>query len=258
MAQASYWWKHLRYLIQDSSIHRVQRQLSKFLSGKRIRKISGWMLACLGLGAMLAWNWKLVLATGSGVGLMWLVYFIQGCNWQGYWSHWRQFFTGSQGKLTVAVGSGGFAALSTYIAASIWADSENRWLATGTILQGFGTILTLLLLVWHIITHQGQRDEARFEQLLQDLTATEPLKRLIAVRQLSNLMNKPRLRQVYQRQLVEYFCLMLSRESEAMIREAIFKSFQRWGTQVPKVQCDRVLQIPLDLQPSPKRVYREI
>jgi hypothetical protein len=236
---------------------RVERQLIKFLSRKAIQKAIGWLIAALGVAVMLLWNWKLVLATVAGVGLMLLVYFILGWNWQAYWSHWRQFFTGSQGKLTVAVGSGGLAALSTYIAASIWADSENRWLATGTILQGFGTVFTLLVLIWHVISDRGQRDEEKFEHLLQDLTTADPLKRLIAVRQLSNLANKPRLHQVYQPQLVEYFCLLLSREQEPVIREAVLKSLQRWGAQLPKVRSDRPVAIPLDLQRSPKRVYRE-
>jgi hypothetical protein len=198
------------------------------------------MLTSFAVTIALAWNWKLVLATGLGVGFMLLVYSMQGWNWQAYLSHWRQFFTGSQGKLTVAVGSGSLAALGTYIAASIWADSENRWLATGTILQGFGTIFTLLLLGWHIVRDRTGQDEVRFELFLQDLTATDSLKRLIAVQQLSTLANKPRLRQVYQPQLVEYFSVMLSREEDAIVREAILRSLQKWGQNLP-----RPIQIPL-------------
>lgn len=258
MTQASYWWKHVRCWIHNLSIDLIEGQLIPTLSRKEIRKMSRWLLISFGTSTMLLWNWKLVLATVSGVGLMLLVYFIQGWNWQAYLSHWRKFFTGSGGKLTVAVGSGGFAALSTYIAASIWADSENRWLATGTILQGFGTLLTLLLLGWHIIGDRSGQDETKFEQLLLDLTATDPLKRLIAVRQLSNLMSKPRLRQVYEQQLVEYFCLLLSKEQEPIIREAVLKSLQKWGKELPRHQSDRVSQIPLDLQRSSKRVYREV
>jgi hypothetical protein len=251
VTQASHWWKQIRYWIQDLLIDLP-------LTRKQIRKMSRWLLISFATSTMLLWNWKLVLATVSGVGLMLFIYFIQGWNWQAYLSHWRKFFTGSGGKLTIAVGSGGFAALSTYIAASIWADSENRWLATGTILQGFGTLLTLLLLGWHIVGDRSQQDEAKFEQLLSDLTASEPLKRLIAVRQLANLMAKPRLRLVYEQQLVEYFCLLLSKEQEPTIREAVLKSLQKLGRELPKHQSDRALQIPLDLQRSSQRIYREI
>jgi hypothetical protein len=251
VAQASYWWKRIRYLSQDWSVRRVNNTLMRFLTGVKVRKSSKWMLTSFVAVVMLAWNWKLVLATGSGVGLMLLVYSMQGWNWQAYLSNGRQFFTGSQGKLTVAVGSGGLATLGTYIAASVWADSENRWLAIGSILQGFGTLVILLLLGWNIARDRAGQDETRFELLLQDLTATDSLKRLIAVQQLSTLANKPRLHQVYQPQLVEYFSVMLSREEDAIVREAILRNLQKWG-QI----CDRPLKIPLNLQNSPKRVLR--
>ena len=157
-----------------------------------------------------------------------LVYLVQEWNWQVYWYHWRRFFTGSNGQLGIAVGSGGIGALSTYIAASIWADSENRWLATSTILQGFGTLIIILLLLWHIVTIRANRDEYQLEELLQDLTAQEPLKRLIAVRQLTHLGSSSRLSQGDRHELLEYFRLMLSQEQEPVIREAVLHSLQTW------------------------------
>lgn len=258
MAKASYWWKQVRYSIDSSSFARIESPLIQSLSRKRVRKMCGWLLASFGIVMMFWWNWKLLLATVSGAGLMFLVYFMQSWNWQAYWLHGRQFLTGSGGKLSIAVGSGGFTALSTYIAASIWADSENRWLATGSILQGFGTVVTLIVLIWHVISDRNHRDESQFEQLLLDLTAVDPLKRLIAVRRLSTLLNKPRLRQDDRQQLIECFCLMLSQEQEPIVRETVFKSLQKEGIELPKNKGDRSLQIPLDLQRSPKRVYREI
>jgi hypothetical protein len=273
VAKASYWWKQIRYLNRDSFVNRVEStrysgflrsfvlalgQLIRLLARKDIRKASIWLLTAFGVAVMLAWNWKLVLATLAGVGLMLLVYFMQLWNWQTYWSRWRQFFTGSQGKLTLAVGSGGFAALGTYIAASIWADSENRWLAIGSILQGFGTFVTFLLLGWHVVSDRDRQDEAKLERLLQDLAAEEHLKRLIAVRQLSNLMQKPHLHQIYQQQLVEYFCVMLASEEKSIVREAILNSLHAWGTVLPKERSEKPIPIPLDLQPSHQRVYREI
>jgi hypothetical protein len=250
VAQASYWWKHIRYLSQDWSVRRVENTLIRLFSSVKVRKSSKWMLGSFVFVVMLAWNWKLVMATGSGVGLMLLVYSMQGWNWQAHLSNWRQFFTGSQGKLTVAVGSGGLAALGTYIAASIWADSENRWLAIGAILQGLGTLITLLLLGWHISGDRAEQDEVRFERLLQDLTATDSLKRLIAVQQLATLANKPRLRQIYQPQLVEYFSLMLSTEEDAIVREAILKILQKWGQNL-----SRPIQIPLVVGSRKSKVF---
>ncbi len=205
---------------------------------------------------MLFWNWKLLLATSAGILLMLLVYAMQGWNWQVYWSNWRRFFTGSNRQLTVAVGSGGLAALSTYLAASIWVDSENRWIAAGTILQGFGTLLTLILLLWHAIADRLNRDEAKFEQLLKDLADAAPLKRLIAVRQLAHLVNHSRLSNGYRHQLVEYFRLMLSVEQEPAIRDAVLESLQNWDITQLKNQDNQPLQFPLNLKPSANPIYR--
>jgi hypothetical protein len=77
------------------------------------------------------------------------------------------------------VGSGAIAALSTYLAAAIWAESDNRWLATGTVLEGMGTLLTLTLLGWHIISQQNQDSHTQLEKYLHQLTEPDPIKRLI-------------------------------------------------------------------------------
>ncbi|WP_245602702.1 ATP synthase subunit I [Gloeothece verrucosa] len=204
----------------------IRRQGRVLLSicAKRYRYLSRWLLTGLALALMLAWNWKLVLTTGAGVGLMLQVYVMQGWNWQRYWLDWQQFLKGSDGKLTVAVGSGGFAALCTYVATTIWAESENRWLATGTILQGLATLLTFGLLCWHIVTYQEQLQESQLDLWVRDLTDSDPLKRLMAVRKLSSLLHQHRLNSTRQEQVIEYFQLMLSREQESTIREALLDS----------------------------------
>lgn len=220
MSQASIWRKQLNYLIRGARGTKFQSRFFQSVAPYRF-----FLLSLAGIVTMILWNWKLVLATVAGVGLMVLVYLVQGWNWQVYWYHWRRFLTGSNRQLGIAVGSGGIGALSTYIAASIWADSENRWLATSTILQGFGTLIIILLLLWHILTIRANRDEYQLEELLQDLTAQEPLKRLIAVRQLTHLVNNSGLSR---HELLEYFRLMLSQEQEPVIREAVLHSLQTW------------------------------
>jgi hypothetical protein len=258
VAKVSSQWKQIRYWLSDSSFDLSINRLAKLAAKKSTRKLLSLLLTSLALTAMLAWNWKLVLATGSGVGLMLLVYSLQAWNWRAILSYWRQFFSGSHGKLATAVGSGGFAALGTYIAASLWADSENRWLALGSILQGLGTLLTIVLLIWHSLADRHWREDVKFERSLHDLTATEALKRLIAVQRLANLYNKSFLDRNEREQLVEYFCLMLTTEKDNTVRDAIWKSLQAWGLNLPKSHCDRPLQIPLDLQPSIKRFEKQI
>jgi hypothetical protein len=256
VTQASFWWQQLRSLIQGLPMARIQSRVIRPISRKKLRKISGWLLGAITIVAMLLWNWKLVLATSSGVGLMMLIYVMQGWNWQAYWLHWRRYLTESNRKLTVAVGSGGIAALTTYIAASIWVDSENRWLATGSILQGFGTLLTLVLLSWQMVGHQNKQTTELFDELLMELTGVDPLKRLIAVRQLTNLARKARCNPLHRSHLVEYFRLMLSVEQEPIVRKAILDGLQLWEKRQLSLQEDRSWPIPVNLERSPKTIYR--
>ncbi|MEM8778478.1 MAG: hypothetical protein AAGF26_06325 [Cyanobacteria bacterium P01_G01_bin.49] len=174
----------------------------------------------------LGWNWKLVLATITGISLMRLAYRIQGWNWQRRWYYLCEFLKGSQGKLAIAVGSGSFATIVSYIAISIWSDAENRWLAIGFILQGLGTLLTLSLLGWQIFHLQGKKQETQYHQWISDLTDANTLKRLIAVRSLCELLEKQQLNLSQRQQLWEYFRLMLTEEQETVVRQAALQSCQ--------------------------------
>lgn len=176
--------------------------------------------------AMLFWNWKLLLAIGVGVLVMLLVYWMQDWDWQIPWLEIRRFLNGSNRQLTLAVGSGGIATLSTYMTAAIWIDSDSPWIAAGAIVQSFGTLLTLVLLVWQIVIANASRDEAQLEQLLTELTEVDPLKRLIAVRQMTRLVTRTRFESSDHRTAAEYLRLLLSREQETIVQEAVLNSLQ--------------------------------
>lgn len=228
MLQVSFWRKLPFQLSHSPSLARVKHRAMGAIARRDFQRASGWLLGCFGLAGMLAWNWKLVTATAAGTGFMVLAYRMQGWDWQARWTQWRRFLTGPQGRLAVAVGSGGLAALSTYVATSIWAGAENRWLAVGTILQGGATLATLLLLLWQLATHPVRSSEAKVDRLLGDLTAGDPLKRLMAVRQLAGLVGKERLRLGEREQLLDYFRLLLAREPEPAVRGAVLESLQLW------------------------------
>ncbi len=196
------------------------------LSRKKWRKMGLWLVGSTGLTLMVAWNWKLVLATTTGVSLMILVYQIEGENWQRRWLYYREFIKGFSGKLTIAVMSGGFGAIGTYLAASIWTNVENRWLAIGAIVQGVGTLLTLGLLLWQICQVKKKNDENQFSQWVSDLTSTDSLKRLIAIRNLSNLLKKQGINNHYYQEIREYFQLMLAQETETLVRQGILEGLQ--------------------------------
>ena len=159
---------------------------------------------------------------------MTLVYSLGNRDLSNYWHFWRKFLSGSNRKLLIAVASGGFASFSTYLAASIWTHLENRWLATGTILQGLGTLIIMSLLSWHIFGQNERSNEAKLESYLADLTHTDPLKRLIALRYLSQKSHHP---------LTEHYRLMLSQETQPIVREALLDILAQVSAPVP-------LQVP--------------
>ncbi|HHP7230779.1 MAG TPA: ATP synthase subunit I [Xenococcaceae cyanobacterium] len=202
------------------------------------------------------WNWKLLLATVVGIGLMWLVYTVQTHNWHKYRRIWQRLLTNYNRKLTLAISSGGMGAFTTYLVVSIWADAENQWLATGLILQGLATIVTLFLLGWYLWSNQTQKHETRFEQLSQDLTATEPLKRLIAIRQLNILVVTNTVPREYAIRLAEYYHLMLSQPQEPIVTEALLDGLEFFGISVTKEARQNPIQLPLNLVRSPNPVYK--
>jgi membrane protein implicated in regulation of membrane protease activity len=176
--------------------------------------------------AMLFWNWKLLLALAVGIGVMLIAYSIPKWNWQINWLEIRKFINSANSRLALAVVSGGFATLITYMAAAIWVDSPSLWIAFGTIFQGLGTLLTLVLLVWQIFNFQEHREEEYIQQLLNNLTETDPLKRLLAVRQITKFISRKQVDDSVKKDVVNCLQLILSKEEEEVIREAVFNSLQ--------------------------------
>ena len=213
------------------------------LSPKQVSKIITRGALLLGMLLLWWWNWKLLLATSVGIILMLVVYTFKKQHWQRFYRRCQGLLTGYNRKLALAVGTGSVGAFVTYMTASIWADSENRWLATGSILQGLGTIVTLLLLGWQL--NRERHSETKFDQLLLELTTVDPLKRLIVIRQLTRLATKNRLSREQRLQLVEYFYLMLAQPQESIISEALLDSLETFGFSQLEENSNK---IPLELR----------
>ncbi len=196
------------------------------LNFPQVRKFFAFLVGGLGFVAGWCWHWQLLLATLAGISLMFTVYWLQVSNWQSYLLPWLRLFTGQHRKLTIAVGSGGFGALMTYISASVWTNAENRWLAVGSIVQGGATLLTLGLLSWHFFSFKSYQSQTNYEEMLRDLTDVVPLKRLLAVRKVIRLLSDQSLSAMERQQLLEYLRVMLSHESELIIQEAIWSALQ--------------------------------
>ncbi|MFN6461869.1 MAG: armadillo-type fold-containing protein [Nostoc sp. DedVER02] len=246
MAQASSYWQQLINQIPNWNwSHPLFK--TKGATKQQLKRFSGpgGFLGFLTIFvAMFLWNWMLLLALLMGIGVMVLVYSMQKWDWQLHWSKIRKFLNSSNRRLVLAVISGGLATVITYMAAAIWIDSRSSWIAAGAIVQGVGTLLTLILLVWQFVNFYENREEDHLDRLLVNLTDKDPLKRLIALRQLTKFISRQRVDPSVQQDVVECLQLLLSREEEVAIRDAAFKSLQACDQQ-DAIADHRLQALPL-------------
>lgn len=251
MAQASSQWQQLISSIQDlpSMISKIGD--SKQISLQQFKGSGGWFVGSAAVIAMIIWNWKLFSAIGSGLLIMLLVYLAQEGRWQIRRPDLSKWLGGANRSLLLAGGSGAIAMLSTYIAMAIWADSESHWIATGALLQGAGTLAVLLLLARQLIDSPVNYQEAYFNRLLNNLTQADSLKRLIAIRQITRFALNTPSDKLQHRAIADSFRLMLTQESEPLIRSALLDGLRMLNRANPQLPQGRQ---PLAIAPSRKRL----
>ncbi|MBC6471415.1 MAG: hypothetical protein GDA48_00015 [Hormoscilla sp. GM102CHS1] len=214
---------------------------------RRYKKLGKWLGLVTVVVAMLWWNGQLLLATTVGIAIMLLVYFLQQGDWQKRWSDLGKLFTGANRHLAVAVGSGGLATLGTYMACAVWIDSDSPWIAAGAILQGLGTLAIIILLVGQSLP--GPRPTADLDRSIEQLTDIHPLRRLIAVRQLTREFTTTRWERD-RRIIADCLALMLTRETEPAVKNAVLEGMQVMG-KVEKIASQTAeISIPIDLKPD--------
>lgn len=176
--------------------------------------------------AMLLWNPKLLFSCGSGILVMLLVYSTPQWNWSQFWNKIHNYLQTTNGLLVLSVTSGIVACLGTYAATTIWIDAPNVWVGASAIVQGVATVMVLVLLARLLISLHGNQEQDKLDQLLEKLTDTDPLKRLISLRQLTKLVTRQQLEPDEKKYIIECLQLLLTNESEAIIRDAAFDSLQ--------------------------------
>lgn len=180
---------------------------------------------------------QLLLSTGLGIGVMVLVYRAWSWDWQLLRSNLEQFWDGPNRRLVLASGSGAIVTVAAYMTLAIWADSKSPWIACNAMLQNLGTIVIGVLLWRQTQRQAASKNEAVLDRILADLTDTDPVKRLIAVRQITDLVNNPEFGKqnslkssIVADSIAECFRLMLSREPEAFVRNALLECLQTLDT----------------------------
>lgn len=240
-------WRYWLHWIQSIPLSDLTRSdlateaLQQLPKLRRWSSSGSWLLVSAGAVALFYWNGRLVMATGVGAAVMLLLYRMQDWRLDVPWSQMQKFLERWNQPWAIASAGGGLAALTTYLAASVWADSESSWIALGALLQGAGTLAVLVLLTWQLLHRQTERGQDQLDQILTNLTHTDPLKRLIAVRQLTHTLTERGDDPAYRRELSDYFRLMLRREQESIVREAVLDGLRR---------VDRARQLKQSSQPT--------
>lgn len=245
MAQVSSQWQQLLNRVNALTSTR-RAEDARLASTRPWDGWSGWVIGAAIAAGVIHWNWKLPIATGSGILAMLLVYRWQTREWQKQLTELRKSLGGSSQSLTLAVAAGAIVAPGTYLAFALWANTSNHWLALTLILQGIGTLAILSLLIWQVMQHRAQQIQQAVDPALQDLTHPDPMKRLIAVRQLTRHWMQMPPDSLQRSTITDCFQLLLSREQEPLVRNAVLDSLNT----ISSFPCLRQGRSPLTMPPS--------
>ncbi|MDB9494029.1 hypothetical protein PN441_04095 [Spirulina major CS-329] len=221
------------------------------------RRLGQWGVGTGGAIALCLWNWQLVLSTSAGVGAMLSVYWLQTGQWRKYWATVQRVLDGPQQPLVIAVASGGGMAIATYLASTLWLTTENHWLATSEILQSIGIIAILGLLISQFLHQHRHHLNHRYDRLVWALSHPNPIKRLFAVRKLSQAY--PRYSRSQRAHLREYFLLSLSQEDHPRVQHALVATLNHIDPALLSHTDRQPLHLPLHLKhpiPEPHWVER--
>jgi len=129
-----------------------------------------------------------------------------------------------KGKLALAVVSGCFGIMGSYITLSALPNIGNYWLASELIFQDLGIFIILIILVPQLFDLLEKKQNIQYKELISQLSELNPLKRLIAVQDVSQLLEKKQLNINQEKEVLEYFKFMLNQEQEIVIRQNILKN----------------------------------
>lgn len=247
-------WHHLDLLWHSKLFKRIT---------EAVEQRRGWLLCLAIVLLLLIWNWQLVLSGGLGLGALIGVYLIHQGQWQ-LPNEWRRLWLPSQRPVTLALFSGAVVSVGAYVSIALWTETHGSWVAKGMILQGVATAAMLLLLGWQTIerlTHREVGDSSAdahtsqrtVERLLSDLSDADALKRLIAVRRLTQWVQQQPGAATGDREaayeisaplsaadLAECFRLMLNRETDPAVCRALLDSLHQLNPQPRSLQSGRM------------------
>ncbi len=211
----------------STSTSQAQQLLRSLWRGlAREQGLPVWALLATFLVMLLLWNWQLIAATTAGIFAMIAVYMIQDWNWNVILWRIQKFLQSPYRLLPLSVASGTVTVFLTYMLLAVWSDQENHWLASANILQLGATLGILVLLVRQAFRQWLQRQQDNFDQLIAQLAVNDDLARLIAIKQINQYVQDNRLPVAQESAIADYCQILLNRETEETMREAIFATLE--------------------------------
>jgi len=185
-----------------------------------------WALLAVFLVMLLVWNWQLIAATSAGILAMIAIYAMQDWNWNVILWRIHKFLQSPYRHLPLSVASGTVTVLLTYTIISVWSTQSNHWLASANILQLVATLGVFWILVRQAFMKWVQRQQDNFDQLIAQLAVTDDLARLIAIKQINQYVHDHRLPAAQEKAIADYCQILLNRETEPTIRDALFETLE--------------------------------
>ncbi len=190
---------------------------------RRLNRSKGWLLGGLG-GLLLLWFfWQWLLALTVGLAVMLGVYLGQQGQLKS-WRGWQRLWGRANRALSLSALAGLMATGTAYLSLAIWLESDRSWLASGVILEGLALLAILSLLLWRQFGFAAKSEQHSTD--LTQLASSDPLQRLIAIRQLTQTAQQP-YSPLAPSHLSECFRLMLDRETEPLLCNALIESLQQ-------------------------------
>lgn len=185
-----------------------------------------WILLIIFLLMLLAWNWQLIVATSLGILTMITVYAMQDWNWNVILWRVQKFLQSPYRHLSMSVVSGTATVFLTYSILSIWSNQPDHWFAAASILQLGATLGALGLLGYQVFTQWLYRQQDSFDQLIAQLTDSDDLLRLVAIKNINHYIHSNFIPATQERAIADYCQVLLNRETEPIMREAIFETLE--------------------------------
>lgn len=197
----------------------LRRFASRWLGLQR-EGLLAWFVAVAATLLLMVWNGSLLFALAIGLGTVLVVRRLQASDVKIAISKGLGLVF-SHASVMVAVGCGLVSVVASYLTLLIWQDTNSLSLACAILLQGLALITVLAILLWQMIKPRSVGRNLTLEDWVAHLATDSPLKRLMAIRNISHQIQSASLQSAQAQEISEYFQLLLQQESEPMIRHAI-------------------------------------